>query len=287
MWQAMRDLEGKVAVVTGAASGIGLALASALAEQGMKVVLADRDGAPLQTQASRLTERGHCCLAVETDVSLAASVVELEARSQAAFGAVHLLCNNAGVTRHTGQAVWELSEDDWSWLLGANLWGVIHGLRAFLPAMIAHGQPAHVVNTASMAGLLAGCGAYGATKHAVVSLSESLLFDLRQRDCRIGVSCLCPGLVKTNIARRWPQREESESQRAYRERIHATTLEHGIPAEEVAQVVIEGVREDRFYLFPGRGESERQALDARHRAIMNASQPEPPPRPGPALQAPE
>lgn len=275
----MLKLEGGVAVVTGAASGIGLALARQLCAHGMSVVLADLDRAGLETEASQLEARGHSCLAVEADVSSAASVHRLAEQTRAVFGEVHLLCNNAGVSCHTGQALWELSEADWSWLLGANLWGVIHGIRAFLPAMIAHGQPAHIVNTASIAGLLAGCGAYGATKHAVVSLSESLLFDLRHRGLPIGVSCLCPGLIKSNIARAWPERQESEAQRSYRERIHGVTVEHGLAPEKVAEAVIEGVLEDRFYLFPACHQADWTALRSRHEAILEGGIPEPPPRP--------
>lgn len=275
----MLDLQGKVAVITGAASGIGLATAWRLAEEKMRLVLADSDESELQAASAGLEAAGHTILGVPTDVARAEDVERLAGICQERFGPIHLLFNNAGVTRHTGQAVWELSLDDWSWLLGVNLQGVIFGLHFFVPAMLAHGQPAHIVNTASLAGLLPGCGAYGASKHAVVSLTESLHCDLRQRGSRIGVSCLCPGLVRTRIARAPSARPESEQQQAFRHRIEQSTQKHGVPPEKVAQALWDGIQAGRFYLTPGANPAELEALLGRPLAVRSGDPPLPPPLP--------
>lgn len=273
----MRDFQGRVAVVTGAGSGIGRALAQEFAAEGMGLVLADLDADALKSVVASLPE--HQILAIPTDVRQADSVHALARAAVKRFGKVHLLCNNAGVARHTGQAIWELSLDNWQILIETNVWGVIHGLRAFLPDMLAHGEPAHIVNTASMAGVLAGCGAYGMTKHAVVNLSESLLFDLRQRGSAIGVSCLCPGLVDTAIASSPHDGSETPEQQQYRERIARATRTRGMAPEVVAKALMKGLREDRFYLFPGRTPAEEASLQARLAAVLAERLPSPPPRP--------
>jgi NAD(P)-dependent dehydrogenase (short-subunit alcohol dehydrogenase family) len=205
----MKEFKDKVAVITGAASGIGRALAERCAHEGMKVVLADVDVDALATTVAALKATGAPVLAVVTDVSKAQDVDALAQRTLAAFGAVHLLCNNAGVW--AGISAWDSSLADWEWVLGVNLWGVIHGIHTFVPLMLAQGTPGHIVNTASMAGLLTGRGpaVYRVSKHAVVALSEMLYHQLAHRGANVKVSVLCPGGVDTQIIDAARNRPES------------------------------------------------------------------------------
>ena len=191
------DLRGKTSVVTGGASGIGRALALRLAGEGANVVIADLDAAGMDAVATEARGLGVKALTVPTDVSELAQVEALAGRAFESFGAVHVLCNNAGVAAWGGLE--SATHRDWQWVLGVNLWGVIHGVEAFVPRMIARGEPAHIVNTASMAGLVAskGLGVYNTSKYAVVGLSETLAKDLKPY--RIGVSVLCPMGVETRI----------------------------------------------------------------------------------------
>jgi len=191
------DLRGKTSVVTGAASGIGRALALRFAREGANVVVADVDTAGMEAVAADARGLGVKALAVRTDVTELAQVEALASRAFETFGAVHVLCNNAGVAAWGGLE--SATHRDWQWVLGVNLWGVIHGIEAFVPRMIARGEPGHLVNTASMAGLIAskGLGVYNTSKYAVVGLSETLVKDLKPY--RIGVSVLCPLGVSTQI----------------------------------------------------------------------------------------
>jgi NAD(P)-dependent dehydrogenase (short-subunit alcohol dehydrogenase family) len=191
------DLRGKTSVVTGGASGIGRALALRLAREGANVVVGDLDAAGMESVASEVRGLGVKALTVRTDVSELAQVEALAAQAFESFGAVHVLCNNAGVAAWGGLE--SATHRDWQWVLGVNLWGVIHGVEAFVPRMIARGEPGHIVNTASMAGLIAskGLGVYNTSKYAVVGLSETLAKDLKPY--RIGVSVLCPLGVDTRI----------------------------------------------------------------------------------------
>ena len=195
----MQDLRGKVAVITGGASGIGRAVAERAAGEGMKLVLGDIEEGPLKETVDDLTSKGAEALGVVTDVSDAASVRALRDRTLDRFGAVHLVHNNAGIG--LGGPIWEVSEEDWRWILGVNLWGVIHGVATFVPVLMEQGE-GHVVNTASIAGLIAApfLGPYNATKQAVVAISETLFKDLQAVGAPIGVSVLCPGFVQTRIA---------------------------------------------------------------------------------------
>ena len=210
----MRELKGKVAVVTGAASGIGRAMAERFAREGMKLVLADVEEAALAGAHAALIGAGAEAIAVRTDVSKWEQVEALAARAFEAYGAAHVLCNNAGVA--AGGVCWEVPHADWEWVLGVNQWGVIHGIRAFVPRMLAQGQ-GHVVNTASVAGLVTapGMGTYCATKHAVVAISECLHLDLAVtgNSSKVQVSGLCPAWVKTNIADSERNRPESAPRR--------------------------------------------------------------------------
>lgn len=246
----MKELRSKVAVVTGAASGIGRALAGRCAREGMKVVLADVEAEPLFSSASELKRAGAEVLAVVTDVSQAAEVELLARRSLAAFGAVHLLFNNAGVG--AGGTIWETPLADWEWVLGVNLWGIIHGIRAFVPIMLDQGAGAHIVNTASMAGLLTGpeLGAYRVSKHGVVALSETLYYQLADRKANVGVSVLCPGAVKTRITCSTRNRlEPADDPRGHEDRASRAAAWDEISPEQVAEHVFAAIRARRFYIF--------------------------------------
>ncbi len=257
----MRDLAGKVAVVTGAASGIGRALASRFASEGMKVALADHDAPALDRAAGELAASGATVLAVPTDVSQGDQVAALAARTRTAFGAVHVVCNNAGVGG-PGGLLWTFSENDWAWVLGVNLWGVIHGIRAFVPLLLEHGDEAHIVNTSSTSGLStpAFLGPYVAGKHAVVAISEVLARDLQAIGSKVGVSVLCPSYVRTNIVdseKHRPAHLENPAappgpvQQQMEERMRSV-VSAGKSPEEVADQVLAAIRAGRFYVLPQR-----------------------------------
>jgi NAD(P)-dependent dehydrogenase (short-subunit alcohol dehydrogenase family) len=255
----VREFGGKVAVVTGAASGIGRALAERCAREGMRVVLADVEPAALDRAAAELKANGAEVLAVATDVSKASDIEALAQQTLEAFGAVHLLCNNAGVG--AGSTVWESTLADWEWVLGVNLWGVIHGVRTFVPIMLAQGDECHVVNTASIAGLIAGpgLGVYKVTKHAVVTLSETLHYDLAMRGANIGVSVLCPEWVNTRIMESERNRPESLQNNSVAAQITPEMLavwqymsdavRSGMSPAEVADQVFSAIRAQQLYIL--------------------------------------
>jgi NAD(P)-dependent dehydrogenase (short-subunit alcohol dehydrogenase family) len=254
----IEDLAGKVAVVTGAASGIGRATATAFAAEGMKVVLADIEEKALDAVASELTDAGRTVLPVAVDVSDGASMDALATRTIDTFGAVHLVHLNAGVA--AGGPIWALTEKDWDWVLGVNLWGVIHGVRAFVPHLIANGEPGHVVNTASMAGLTSSgfMGPYNVSKHGVVTLSETLQRDLAMTGAPVGVSVLCPGWVNTGIGESGRNRPDALRNEAGPNPLEGSSggpsllkgvLESGLQPSEVAAMVVDAVRTGRFYIL--------------------------------------
>lgn len=246
---------GKVAVVTGAASGIGLALAHRFATAGMHVVLADVDDPGLEAAAAEVGAHGVDTLTVHTDVSDEAAVQALAAATVERFGAAHVVCNNAGIAAR-GDA-WFGPLSTWEWTIGVNLWGVIHGVRAFLPVLIESGG-GHVVNTASMAGLMPGATApYDATKHAVVALSEDLYLNMQMAGHPIGVSVLCPGWVRTGIAtaeRNFPS-ELGEAPAAapgteFVFDMLKRIIDEGTPPAVIADLVADAVGQDRFWILP-------------------------------------
>jgi NAD(P)-dependent dehydrogenase (short-subunit alcohol dehydrogenase family) len=255
----MKAFKGKVAVVTGAASGIGRGLAAHCAFEGMKVVLADVEEAPLAQTETDLREAGAEVLAVRADVSKAADVEALARAALDRFGAVHLLFNNAGVA--AGSSIWDSTLADWEWVLGVNLWGVIHGLRTFVPLLLAQDADAHIVNTASIAGLLpyhAGA-AYQVTKHAVVALSENLYFTLAQRTTRVKASVLCPGWVNTRIlecARNRPSELDIAPNSAPPDPARVAflqaardALETGMSPQHLAERVFDAIRKEQLYIL--------------------------------------
>jgi NAD(P)-dependent dehydrogenase (short-subunit alcohol dehydrogenase family) len=253
----MQTFSGRVAVVTGAASGIGFGLAERLAAEGMHVVLADIEEIPLAAAAQRLRSAGADVVHVRCDVSRGEDVDRLAAEAVSAFGAVHVLCNNAGVADTSGASVWEASLEDWQWVVGVNFWGVVHGIRTFVPLLLQQ-DAGYVVNTASAAGLLPGVlGSYSATKHAVVALSESLQMQLSAIGARVGVSVLCPGAVATRIMEAERNRPggarstlpTNPAARPIMDRLRQT-IPVGTQPSEIAAHVVEAMREERLYILP-------------------------------------
>jgi NAD(P)-dependent dehydrogenase (short-subunit alcohol dehydrogenase family) len=254
----MQEFRGRVAVVTGAASGIGFALAERAATEGMTVVMSDVESQALESAATSLRERGFNVIAHRVDVAQEAEVEGLAARVFDALGAVHLLCNNAGVISRE-RPTWEHSVADWAWLLSVNVMGVVHGLRAFVPRMLASGEEGHVVNTASMAGLITGgigTAVYDATKHAVLSLSESLYKDLIIRQTRVSASVLCPGVVRTRIFEAERNRPAVLGAAEGKPPTSGTEamMDQAFPPEEMANQVFDAVRANRFYVLAAQPE---------------------------------
>ena len=254
----MKDFQGKVAVITGGASGLGRAMAERFAREGMSIVLADVEPSALARAEAEMKAAGAKVIGVRTDVSKAADVEALAQKTLAAFGAVHLVANNAGVAP-LGNA-WENSVADWEWTLGVNLWGVIHGVRVFTPIMLAQGGEAHIVNTASVSGLISppGSAMYNVTKHAVVTLTETLYHDLALKQASIGCSVLCPAYVPTGIVDsernrpaplQNPTQEKTAEQQAREALLRKAVTSGKLSADDVAQKVFEAVRDRRFYIL--------------------------------------
>lgn len=253
----MRDFAGRVAVITGAGSGFGREFARIGARLGMKLALADVQADALAATVAELEGQGATVFGERTDVSRAEDMERLGARTVDAYGAAHLVFNNAGVA--VGGLAWENSVRDWEWVLGVNLWGVIHGVRVFTPILLAQDEPTHLVNTASVAGLVNPqmMAAYNVSKHGVVSLSETLFHDLRLVGSKVGVSVLCPAFVPTGINASERNRPAdmandapaTDSQTALKAQLDKAVASGKISAAQVAEATFDAVRENRFYVI--------------------------------------
>jgi NAD(P)-dependent dehydrogenase (short-subunit alcohol dehydrogenase family) len=280
---------GQVAVVTGAASGIGLAMARRFAAEGLKVVLADVEAAALEKAAGELREEGAQVLARIADVSERDSVTALADAAYDAFGAVHVLCNNAGVGSGAEGRMWEHEVNDWKWAFAVNVWGVFHGIQAFVPRMIAGGEPGHIVNTSSGDGGIAPlptASVYAVTKSAVVTMTESLYAHLKAEGVRLGASVLFPGphMLRTGLweshrnrperyakerPRRTPYRSLDQWESAMKAAGHEIEF---TPVESVAAEVADGIRAGRFWMLPASEHSDRQ-IRARSRSMLDRADP--------------
>jgi NAD(P)-dependent dehydrogenase (short-subunit alcohol dehydrogenase family) len=268
----VRELNDKVIVVTGAGSGIGRALVLNAASRGMRVVLAEIDPARLEQVTEEVRALGAEAIAVEVDVASAVSVEQLAERAYAAFGAVHVLVNNAGIA--VSGAAWALPLDTWEQVLSINLNGVIYGVHSFLPRMLAGGEPGHVVNVASAAGLITvpGFGAYSASKFAVVGLTEALYHDLRVRKAQISASVLCPSWVQTRIAR--DSLAPAFGIDAIDTNVNVAVskaVDSGITAESVAERVFAAIEGDKFYILTH--DDTRRAVEQRTQDILSDGAP--------------
>ncbi len=255
----MKDFKDKVTVITGAANGIGFGIAERCAQLGMKVVLAGINAENLAAAEEKLRSTGAALLSVRTDVSKREDVEALAQKTLETFGAVHLLVNNAGVG--AGTTIWESTWEDWEWVMEVNLWGVIYGVKVFTPIMLAQDTEAHIVNVASVTGLLPNypSAPYQATKHAVVGLTESLYHSLAKRDSKIKVSLLCPGWVKTSILKSERNRpaelqnkpgslvHKREAVESYRKMQEA--LEASISIEECTDITFKAIQDEQFYVL--------------------------------------
>ena len=259
----MQDFKDKVAVVTGAASGMGLAFAHKFAQEGMSVVLADIEAEALSMAEAAV--KAHCgkVAALRTNVMSQDDIERLADTAFSIFGNVHILVNNAGVAATAAtlrSRPWESPLSDWEWTWGVNFMGVLYGIRAFIPRMLENGEEGHIVNTASMAGLLTGANPYNISKHSVVCLTEGIYKEFKGMGAKLSASVLCPGLIKTAILeaeRNRPpefgpatnlteQRPEVQQFSAF----FKAALDQGIEPDEVARMVFEAIRDDRFYIFP-------------------------------------
>ncbi|MHA1931556.1 MAG: SDR family NAD(P)-dependent oxidoreductase [Promethearchaeota archaeon] len=288
----MKDFNNKVAVITGAASGIGFGIAKRAVKEGMKVVIADVETDALSRAEQELSALGGNVLSVITDVSKLEDVKSLADKTMDAFDEVHLLFNNAGVAKR--DVIWDFTLTDWKWIINVNLWGVIHGLVNFLPILRGQDHDSHIINTASIAGLTTYTlnGIYGPIKHAIVAISETLNNELRVVNSKIKVSVLCPGAVKTNLgtsARNRPVELKNPGRELLdpQSRVLKFTTDHpefklivsqfgqrfaerGISGEEAGDIVFEAIRDDAFYILTDTGEMLEASVKNRMNNILNS-----------------
>jgi NAD(P)-dependent dehydrogenase (short-subunit alcohol dehydrogenase family) len=270
---AMMDISGKTAIVTGAASGIGLGIATALAEAGANVVMADIQKAAVEQAAHGLSGTNKQVHPVRIDVTQEQSVLDALAEAEAKFGKLHIACNNAGVPMH-GVKMADVSVADWQFVMGVNVWGIIHGIRHFVPAILKHGEEGHIVNTASVAGTQnrrgTNQGPYSMSKYAAMSLSEALEHELDGTN--IGVSVLCPGPINTNIARGARNRPEHMGGPQTRPTDEAVLAERlattGLDPKRVGERVVDAIRTKTFYAFVGAVPAD--VIRSRHRRLEEA-----------------
>ncbi|MYB23203.1 MAG: SDR family NAD(P)-dependent oxidoreductase [Chloroflexi bacterium] len=280
----MRDFTGKTAVVTGAASGMGYAFAERFAAEGMNVVLADIESGALQTAVTRLEQQERNVVGFQVNTMRRETLEQVRDQAIERYGKIHVLCNNAGVTSRrdgglgagTGAVpVWEVPDSTWDWVMGVNFWGVLYGLQVFVPSMIEHGEDGHIVNTASVAGLIPGASAYSVSKHGVLTLTEGLWHHLRAAESNISASVLCPGFVNTQI-------NEAERNRPseFGQSIEATEAQRmasrvflggGMDPSDVAELVWQAMVNDRLYILPHDG--WRDIIRGRIESVLDGQQP--------------
>ena len=269
----MEEFAGKTAVITGAGSGMGKAFATRWGAEGMNIVIGDIQQDALDDTVAELSAAGVPVLGLRTDVSKLPDIEALADAAEERFGKIHLVHNNAGVEGYLDGPIWAATAKDWDWTLSVNLMSVIYGIRTFVPRMLAHGEPAHVVNTCSMTSVITAGNMYGITKHATLALTEVLAGDLAAAGANIGVTGLCPGIIATNLFHGSRNRQAalsnsggmSASGADLRDRMHAT-LSKGMPPSEVADKLVTAVREGALYLLTDHEWDSR--VVARHEAIM-------------------
>jgi NAD(P)-dependent dehydrogenase (short-subunit alcohol dehydrogenase family) len=252
----VKELKGRVAVVTGGASGIGQGMARALAAEGMKIVVADIEAEARDRAVEDLMEHGAEAIGVECDVAQKASLEAVREAALSAFGAVHVVCNNAGVAGGQPGPIWAAPQDDWDWVLGVNLLGVVHGIQTFVPLLIEQGEGGHIVNTASLAGLIEGTGIYGVSKQACVGLSETLWRDLEATKSGVSASVLCPGWVNTRIMESERNRPEAPrpeveipAEALAMRNLVKSFLEKGLDPLDVGRRVAQAIQDKTFYIL--------------------------------------
>ena len=269
----MEEFAGKTAVVTGAGSGMGKAFALRWGAEGMNVVIGDIQVDALEATVAELSAAGVPVLGLRTDVSQVSDIEALADAAQSRFGPIHLVNNNAGVEGYLDGPIWQATAKDWDWTLSVNLMSVIYGIRTFVPRMLAHGEPGHVVNTCSMTSVIAATNMYGICKHAILALTEVLAADLAAAGAPIGVTGLCPGIIATNLFRGTRNRPSSLTDgaamsaagAALRDQMHSV-LAKGMPPSEVADLLVTAVRTSQLYLLTDHEWDSR--LIARHEAIL-------------------
>jgi NAD(P)-dependent dehydrogenase (short-subunit alcohol dehydrogenase family) len=285
--EKMEEFEGRVAVVTGSASGIGRGIATVLAGARMKVVLADVEETALLATEQAFLKAGHDVHAVLTDVSDRESVMALAEAAKSRYGPVHVLCNNAGVGGATGGApgIWNAPPESWQWVMGVNFMGVVHGLQAFVPDMVSHGEPGHIVNTSSVVGVWFGDGSiYSVSKHAVTALTEGLFQDLKRQESMIHTSLLLPALTATRIntgARNRPEelkpggKDLSPEVAGFMQRMEDHYMRDGMDPVQVGEIVLDAIRQQRFYVFTH--PDTETPVERRMRGMLENTEPVPGP----------
>jgi NAD(P)-dependent dehydrogenase (short-subunit alcohol dehydrogenase family) len=269
----VEEFAGKTAVVTGAGSGMGKAFALRWGAEGMNVVIGDIQVDALSSTVAELSAAGVPVLGLRTDVSSPADIEALADAAESRFGPIHLVNNNAGVEGYLDGPIWQATAKDWDWTLSVNLMSVIYGIRTFVPRMLAHGEPGHVVNTCSMTSVIAATNMYGICKHAILALTEVLSADLVAAGAPIGVTGLCPGIIATNLFHGTRNRPSSltdgpamsSSGAALRDHMHSV-LSSGMPPSEVAELLVTAVRSNQLYLLTDHEWDTR--VIARHEAIL-------------------
>ena len=273
----MKEFEGKTAVITGAASGIGYALAERFAVEKMNVVLADIEQDALDAAVAKISDLGVEAVGIAVDVMDKNSVQSLAKKSIDAFGNIHILCNNAGVAPPAiDEPIWDHEQNAWDWVMGVNFYGVLYGLQSFVPHMLEHKEEGHVLNTVSLAGILGLEGSYGVSKFATLALSEGLFQSLKKINSKIGASALCPGFVATNIIESERNRPESltteKKSNFLMKQLASAVLKRGKKPSEIADRTIEGIQAGSFYILPHPVYDEM--IKERYERILARTEPE-------------